>query len=220
MKRAAYLGRAKERRTAKGYVMRKDDERNTGDDSAGGSLFSRLWRVVAGRDERAPLSILPPFTGSAEEERPSDLAPERATPVTQGSKTITLDELKPLFSNLGNNLWRLRRKMLDPKTGDPRHEMRFAYNYLDLAWQALEEAEVEIKGYDNDEYDPGLPLKVIAFQEISGIEQEIVLDTIKPSILYCGKVIQLGNVIVGIPAGVAQGDEEDKSACMREDRAG
>lgn len=111
----------------------------------------------------------------------------------------SVEELSRFFSDLGTNLWRLRRKMLDPQTGAPRKEMRVAHTYVERAFKDLEGVKVEVRDHDNAQFDSGLALKVLDFQEVSGIEQETVIDTIKPSIFYRGEMIQMGEVIVGTP---------------------
>jgi hypothetical protein len=46
-----------------------------------------------------------------------------------------------------------------------------------------------------------MSLKVVAFQPTPGIGRERVIETIKPTIYFKGKAIQMGEVIVGRPDG-------------------
>ncbi|HEX8475540.1 MAG TPA: hypothetical protein VF666_16045 [Pyrinomonadaceae bacterium] len=108
-------------------------------------------------------------------------------------------ELRRLYSDMGTGLWRLRRKMLDPATGDPREEMRRAYRHFQFTWDALSRAEIEVQDYEGQAFDPGLSLKVIEYQPVSGMNREEVIETIKPAVYYKGELIQTGEVIVGTP---------------------
>jgi len=46
-----------------------------------------------------------------------------------------------------------------------------------------------------------MSLKVISFQPTPGLGRERVIETIKPTIYFKGKAIQMGEVIVGRPEG-------------------
>jgi hypothetical protein len=44
-----------------------------------------------------------------------------------------------------------------------------------------------------------MSLKVLCFQPTPGLRRERVIETIKPTIYFKGKTIQMGEVIVGKP---------------------
>jgi hypothetical protein len=66
-------------------------------------------------------------------------------------------------------------------------------------WDALKENGLEIQDHTGDPYDSGQSLKAPAFEPTPGLKEETVIDTIKPSIYLDGKMIQMGEVVVGIP---------------------
>jgi hypothetical protein len=103
-----------------------------------------------------------------------------------------------LIRQLGTELWRLQMKMVD-QSGNPLEEMKRAYRHLKSALDLLADAGFEILDHIGKRYDEGMSLDVIAFQPTSNIESDTIIETIKPSIYYCGKPIQSGEVIVATP---------------------
>jgi hypothetical protein len=102
---------------------------------------------------------------------------------------------------VATHLWRARQKMLKPGTNEPLDEMRRAFRHIESIWEVLKQAGVEIHDHTGDRYDPGMSLKVLAFQEAPEIEGEQVIETVKPSIYLRGRIVQPGEVIVGRPGG-------------------
>lgn len=104
-----------------------------------------------------------------------------------------------LIVDVGTGLWRLRQRLIDRDTGEPLESTRMAYRHFASTWDAFVEAGVEIQDHTGDSYDAGQSIRVIAFQPTSGLQRETVLETIRPSIYYQGKRIQIGEVIIGTP---------------------
>jgi len=96
-------------------------------------------------------------------------------------------------------VWRMKKKMIDPATKQPLIEMKKAYRHLESVIYALEKEKIEIQDHDNDGFESGLSLKVLAFQPTPGLTREIIIETVKPTIYYKGERILLGEVIVGSP---------------------
>ncbi len=112
------------------------------------------------------------------------------------------------LAEVGTGLWRLRQKMLQPGTDRPLEEMRRAYRHLESVWDVVAEAGIEIQDHTDSPFDAGMSLKVIAYQPTSGIERERVIETIKPTIYFKNRPIQMGEVIVGTPE-----KEEPDTSC-------
>lgn len=104
-----------------------------------------------------------------------------------------------LLADVATGLWRLRQRMVDPETGRPLEEMRRAFRHLESVWDALAGAGVEIQDHTGAPFRSGLALRVIAFQPTEGFDTEKVIETVKPSIYYKGRSVQMGEVIVGTP---------------------
>jgi len=115
---------------------------------------------------------------------------------------VALKDLMVLFSSSGTNLWRLRKKMLDPGTGQPLETMRRVYRHVESMWDAFGESGIKIQDHDGEAVPEGgiYALNVIAFQPTAGLERQQVIETIKPTIYYKERMIQRGEVIVGTPA--------------------
>jgi len=104
-----------------------------------------------------------------------------------------------LLANLGTGIWRLRQKMLEPGTERPKEQFRREYRDVESIWDFLRQAGIEIKDHTGQPFDSGLVLKVLAFQPTPGVKRERVQETIKPTIYFKGRHIQVGEVIVDSP---------------------
>lgn len=115
--------------------------------------------------------------------------------------TLVVDEAeyRRLLTDMATNLWRLKQKMLRPGTDEPLEEMRRAYRSFEAAWDTLLSAGVDVQEHTGSPFNSGLLLHVLAFQSTPGLEQETVLETIRPTVYYKQQLIQPGEVIVGTP---------------------
>lgn len=128
----------------------------------------------------------------------TNLVNRLTTPTSRAPSADGLGSPK-LVVEVATALWRLREKLVQPGTDQPREEMRSAYRYFESAWNTLTEAGLEILGHDGESYHAGMALEVLAFQPTPGIARQIITETTKPSIYYQGHLLQMGVVIVGIP---------------------
>ncbi len=112
-----------------------------------------------------------------------------------------------LLASVSTGLWRLRRRMVDPKTNKPLDEMRRAYRHLEGVWDTLTQAGVEVQDHTGSFIPPGVSLKVVAAEPTPGLKRDTVTETVKPSVYLKGRRIQIGEVIVGtpMPAGTGAG---------------
>ncbi len=104
-----------------------------------------------------------------------------------------------LLADIGTGLWRLRQKMVKPGTNQPLDEMQRVFRHVESVWDALVQAGAEIQDHTDKSFDPGMSLKVVSYQPTPGLGRERVIETIKPTIYFKGKPIQMGEVIVGRP---------------------
>lgn len=116
------------------------------------------------------------------------------------SEVCELGELDNFMIDMATSLWRLKQKMLRPGSVEPLDEMKRAYRHFESAWDALTSVGVEVFDHTNIAYDAGLSLKVVAFQPVVGLKRETILETIKPTVRFRGKQIQMGAVVVGKPS--------------------
>jgi hypothetical protein len=106
-----------------------------------------------------------------------------------------------LIREVGTEAWRMRRKMVSADTGRPVEETERLYRYLESMWDALERAGVEIRDHTGEVVPAGgvYSLKAVAYESVSGASREFVMETIKPTIYFHNRMIQMGEVIVGTP---------------------
>ncbi len=109
-----------------------------------------------------------------------------------------------LLRDVSVGLWRIKQKMVEPKTEEPLPGMARAFRHLQSTWDALSEAGIEIQDHTGTLFDSGLSLSVVAFQPTPGITREKIIETVKPSIYFNNERIQMGEVIVGTPENSGQ----------------
>jgi hypothetical protein len=120
------------------------------------------------------------------------------SPVPLEEKKFYISQMR-LLADIGTGLWRLRQRMVSPDTDQPMEEMRRAYRFFASVWDTLHDAGVTIQDHTHTPYDPHLALKVLTYEPTPGVTREQVLETIKPSVYYRQRCIQMGEIIVAIP---------------------
>jgi hypothetical protein len=118
----------------------------------------------------------------------------RATGAAKDEKERMVDFLV----DLGTGIWRVRRK-IDRSSRMPE-EIRDALYSLESMWTAMSQDGVEIVDHIGTT-PPDREAKIVEVREIPGLTHEQVVDTIKPTIILKGKIVQIGEVIVGRPYG-------------------
>lgn len=113
-----------------------------------------------------------------------------------------------LIVDLANVAWSLQRKSRDPITNERKEEFRSIARYIEQLSECLEELGVKIQNHTNEAFDSGQSLEVIAFQPSAEISDDVVIETIRPTVYLKGIRIQMGQVVVASPeqAGEANGN--------------
>jgi hypothetical protein len=109
-----------------------------------------------------------------------------------------MDVTDGILADLATGLWRLRSRFLDA-AGEPRADARRPCRDVEALLARLKEEAIEIQDHTGELYDPSLSLRVAAFQPTPGLEQDRILETLKPTVYHRKQRIQVGEVIVGIP---------------------
>jgi hypothetical protein len=104
-----------------------------------------------------------------------------------------------LVAEIATGVWRLRQRFAQIGVDRTRDDLRRAARDVNALWATLIESGVEILDHTGADYDPGQALQVIAFQPTPGIERERILETVKPTVYFESRWIQLGEIIVGTP---------------------
>lgn len=97
-------------------------------------------------------------------------------------------------------LWRAQRKLAQDGERMTRYAVQ-ADRYLTTCRDELAKAEIVVQGHDGDPYHPGRALDVQDYQDSPDVDVETVLLTARPSVYIRGRLVQMGQVIVGRPVG-------------------
>jgi HAMP domain-containing protein len=107
--------------------------------------------------------------------------------------------LAAAFGGLATQVWRAYGKTVDPATGQPREEMRRVHRHIEGALDVLKQMGLTINDWVNQPYDAGLPVKVLTFQPAPGVVRDTILETVRPTVMWKNRLVQLGEVVVGTP---------------------
>ncbi|MGI5163424.1 hypothetical protein ACQEU3_03620 [Spirillospora sp. CA-253888] len=109
------------------------------------------------------------------------------------------------LADLAVHLWRLGNRIDAAPNGS-----RALSRHLEAAWDALGAAGVEVQDHLGRPFDPGLRIKVVAFQPTPGLGREQVVEAVRPAVYLDGRLLRPGEVIVGTPM-----DGDDRDAAER-----
>jgi len=131
---------------------------------------------------------------------PAPLSEPKPEPVpTATAASESLDAVSGLLAGLATQVWRARNRIIDPETGEPREEMKKIHRHVDGAFETLAQMGLTINDWVKQPYDAGLPVKVLTFQPTSDVQRDTVLEAVRPSVIWKERLLQMGEVIVGIP---------------------
>jgi len=105
------------------------------------------------------------------------------------------------IADVATGIWRLRRRLGRLEAAAPSPELRGMIRDMDALWDALSQAGVEVLDHAGAAYDPGLAVKVAAFQPTPALDRERIIETIRPTVYLKDEWIQMSEVIVGTPEG-------------------
>lgn len=108
-------------------------------------------------------------------------------------------ELLKIITDLSTNVWRIRQKTIDPTTGEQVEEMRKILRPIEKIFTILEEYGIQVIDRTNQKYITGMYETVIAFEPGEQYTCELIVETVKPTVMLKGKLLQQGEIIVGVP---------------------
>lgn len=135
-----------------------------------------------------------------------------------GRAEIKLSEndqkLAKLYSTFATTIWRMRNRIIDPETGEPKQELKersvsMLARDLSRIDDVLKDAGVEIKAdYDGKTHDEGNAVNVISYEDRPGIDHDIYVETLRPTVRWTNEegttlILQKAEVVVGRPAAAA-----------------
>lgn len=121
-----------------------------------------------------------------------DLSPQPAARTAEGLSPSVL-------AALSTHLWRMGKRLADPKSGRPCEETRKIFRHYEACMDTLKKAGVEIIDHTGDAFDAGLSIEVLTYQPSAGLDRDRVIETVRPTVYLHDQRIQMGVVIVGTP---------------------
>lgn len=128
-------------------------------------------------------------------------APAEATPSNAGSADT--ERMMALLCQVATHVWRAKFRMVDPVTGEPKDETRRLYRHVEGAMEVFAQMGLMINDLINQRYDAGLPIKVLTFQPTPNLLHDTIIEVVRPSIIYQDRLLQMGEVVVGVPLTLA-----------------
>ncbi|MBD0370241.1 MAG: hypothetical protein ICV60_05350 [Pyrinomonadaceae bacterium] len=126
---------------------------------------------------------------------------EEEAPASASASAGQSEELIKLLAEVGTGLWRLRRSMTLSATSELSEELQRASRHLEAVINVLAEGGIQIRDHTGEAVPEGgiYALKTVAFEQTPGLSSEQVIETIKPTIYFQERMIQMGEVVVGTP---------------------
>jgi hypothetical protein len=118
--------------------------------------------------------------------------------------TVNLEALGKSLIELATNAWRIRTRLTDPASREPREDInkediKKLHRFLEAIFTALNEVGLEVKDRTGEIFDYGLPEQVVSAQPQLGLTKELIIETIRPTIYWNSQIAQQGEVVIGTP---------------------
>ena len=105
--------------------------------------------------------------------------------------------LLDMAADVGTLVWRIQQRLA--ATDELPKPLQKLSRDVERTWDALTQGGIEIKDHTGGDYEGGMALRVVASQPVTGLTRRQIIETLKPTIYYKDKIIQMGEVIVGVP---------------------
>ncbi len=99
--------------------------------------------------------------------------------------------------DVGTLVWRVQKRLC--AMGQLPKELIRVSRDIESTRDALSQRGIEIKDHTGQDYVTGMALRVITAQPIPELIKKQIIETLKPTIFYKEKFVQMGEVIIGIP---------------------
>jgi hypothetical protein len=111
------------------------------------------------------------------------------------------DAHEKALASIATNTWKAKSRLKGADSVQGSSVLKRINGDIERIWNVLiEDLGLEIKDHTGKDYDYGMALKVVTTQPTAGINKERVTETIKPTIYWKNKIIQIGEVVVATPA--------------------
>jgi len=110
------------------------------------------------------------------------------------------DANEKAVASIATNAWKAKSRLKDAGSVEDNNVLKRINGDVERIWSVLvEDLGLEIKDHTGKDFDYGMALKVVTTQPTAGINKERVIETIKPTIYWKNKIIQIGEVVVATP---------------------
>jgi hypothetical protein len=116
------------------------------------------------------------------------------------------------FCEIAIHAWRMQRRMTDRTTKEVKEEHKAMHRSVAGILEALTNMGFTLRDREGEFYDYGLPEKVVAAEKRAGISREMVVETIRPSIMYGDQLVKPGEIVIAVPEEVAVTALRDEQA--------
>jgi hypothetical protein len=129
-------------------------------------------------------------------------APNRTRP----SLEIRVEDLTKLLNSLANNAWKIQGRVMVNRKGEEirdelkKDDIKKLVRHLDSIFEALTEFGFEVRDRTGENYDYGLPERIVSSAPRAGLTKELIVETLKPTIYLNSHLIQAGEVVIAVPA--------------------
>lgn len=108
-------------------------------------------------------------------------------------------DLLKIITDLSTHAWRIRQKTVDATTGEQLEEMRKILRPVEKIFTLLEDFGIQVIDRTNQKYITGMYETVLTFEPGEQYTCELIVETVRPTVLFKGKLLQQGEIIVGVP---------------------
>lgn len=109
----------------------------------------------------------------------------------QGDSTKVKD-----LSEMAVDVWRLEKRLRNAGAGVPENQIKSLENSVQRLKRVLSKLDMETIDYTNQKYNDGLNLDIITIEKDDSVPYAIIREMVEPTVLFKGKIIKKGKVIV------------------------
>lgn len=127
--------------------------------------------------------------------------PQADTGATSSSALVLSERLRKALCLMAVETWRLQRKIGRLPTDVAGDELAGIEASVSRMESGLRECGIECRDYTNALYDPGMQVRVLAFERIESgaTARPTILRTISPGVYFMEQLLQPGEVVVASP---------------------
>ena len=110
---------------------------------------------------------------------------------------ISDEQVFDMIKDIGTLTWRAQKRLSEMSL-EGKEYAKLSRD-LEYSITSLKQAGFDIKDFTGQDYIAGMAVSVIASQTDETLIRARIIETLKPTIYYKGKIIQIGDVVIGTP---------------------